>query len=130
MSDVLIVEDELGVRQFLKHVLQRADIPFRVATTGEQALKLAAANWPTVVLLDLTLPGRWDGWQVWEGLSILAGERPLRVVVFAAALTEADKVQAARRGAWGSLRKPVLPSTLIATLRQALEIETVERGWI
>jgi CheY-like chemotaxis protein len=120
MSDVLIVEDEANVRELLRHVLGRAGISFRTAFTGQQALKLAQVDWPVVVLLDLTLPGQVDGWQVWDVLAELAAGRALRVVVFAAELNPVDHMQAALRGAYGILRKPVLPGVLVATLQQAL----------
>ena len=126
MSDVLIIEDELGVREFLRHALSRVAIPYRAATSGTQALKLASGCWPGVVLLDLTLPGRLDGWQVWDALSEMSAGRPLQVVVFAAELTDSDQAQALQRNACGILRKPASPERLVTTIREVLEQAELE----
>ena len=121
MSDVLIVDDEPGVREFLRHALAGAGLPCRAAASGSQALSLARSAWPAVVMLDLTLPGRLDGWATWEALDELAAGRPLRVLVFAAELDSQDRARAVERGAWRVLRKPVARGPLVEALRQALE---------
>lgn len=57
MSDILIVDDDAGVRQFLKAALSRQGLVFRVAINGARALDAVADAWPAVVLLDLE-PGQ------------------------------------------------------------------------
>lgn len=122
MNDVLIVEDEPGVRMFFDQALKRMTIPCRMATNGIKALQLARENWPAIVLLDLTLPGRLDGWQVWDGLDDLARGRPLRVIVCAAEIDSLVRAQSAQRGAAGLLRKPVLLDDLAVAISQALRL--------
>lgn len=122
MNDVLIVEDEPGVCVFLSQALERIAVPFRMATNGATALQLARAGWPAVVLLDLTLPGRLDGWQVWDALDEMALDRPLRVIVCAAEVDSTVRAQSVRRGAIGLLRKPVLLDDLAASIHQALQL--------
>lgn len=122
MNDVLLVEDEPSVRLFFGQALKRLAIPCRVAANGIKALHLARENWPALVLLDLTLPGRLDGWQVWDGLADLAGGRPLRVIVCAAEVDGLVRAQSARRGAAGLLRKPVLLDDLAVAISQALRL--------
>ena len=51
MPDVLVVEDEFALCEFLTHVLRREMLPFRLAQSGREALDLAAELWPSVVLL-------------------------------------------------------------------------------
>jgi two-component system C4-dicarboxylate transport response regulator DctD len=121
MNDLLIVEDELGVREFLRQALGRAGIPFRIATSGTQALALAEVDWPGAVLLDLTLPGRLDGWQVWDALLAFSAERLLRVVVFTAELDGDDRARAIARSAFGILRKPTLMAQLLEVVSRALD---------
>lgn len=120
MNDVLIVEDEPGVCVFLSQALERIAVPFRMATHGAAALQLAREAWPAIVLLDLTLPGKLDGWQVWDALDEIAFGRPLRVIVCAAEVDSAVRAQSAERGAVGLLRKPVLFDDLAASIHQAL----------
>lgn len=115
MPDVLIVDDDAGVRQFLKAALARLGLPFRVAVNGARALEAARAEWPKVVLLDLGLPDA-DGWGVWDQLRREADGRPLRVVVLSGdAGSDIDSGVRARDGL-GVLRKPVRPDQLAAQL--------------
>jgi DNA-binding response OmpR family regulator len=60
---VLVVEDDDDIRSLLVHVLESAGHEPTAAGTGEQAVRLAAARRPDVVLLDLGLPDK-DGWAV------------------------------------------------------------------
>ena len=120
MYDVLVVEDDFALGEFLRRLLEREGLPFRLAESGPRALGLAEEGWPGVVLLDMTLPGSLDGWQVWDGLRLRSGDRPLRVIVFAAGLTSADELEARRRSAWAILRKPVARTRLVEILRSAL----------
>jgi CheY-like chemotaxis protein len=124
MPDVLIVEDEFALCEFLTYALRREMLPFRLAQSGQEALDLAAELWPSVVLLDLSLPGMLDGWQVWDTLQERADQRPLRVILFAAELGFAAEWQARQRSVWAILRKPVSRSRLVERLRAALaEVE-------
>ena len=121
MNDVLIVEDEAGVRAFLQQALGRVTLPFRTAPNGPKALQLAREGWPAIVLLDLTLPGKLDGWQVWDALREMAQGRPLRVIVCAADVDSVVRAESAGRGAAGLLRKPVLLDDLVMSIHQALQ---------
>ena len=120
MYDVLVVEDDFALGEFLRRLLEREGLPFRLAESGPQALGLAEEGWPGVVLLDMTLPGSLDGWQVWDGLRLRCGDQTLRVIVFAAGLNSADLLEARRRSAWAILRKPVARTRLVELLRSAL----------
>jgi two-component system, OmpR family, KDP operon response regulator KdpE len=53
---VLIIEDELPIRRFLRASLAAEGYRVEEADTGEKALKMAARQAPDVVLLDLGLP--------------------------------------------------------------------------
>jgi DNA-binding response OmpR family regulator len=85
-STVLVVDDEPSVRDFLAFVL--ADEGFRVETAsdGDEALKLALADPPDVVLTDLMMP-RVDGYQLIERLR--AEGVPVRAIVAMSAVNVA-----------------------------------------
>lgn len=120
MSDLLIVEDDTAMRDFLHQSLVRTSLSFRMAGDGARAIRLARERWPAALLLDLTLPGRWDGWQVWEALEAEAVGRSLNVILFAGELTGADQARAAQMGARAILPKPVQLAELLATLHCAV----------
>src|SRR5437762_810026 len=94
MTDVLVVEDDFALGEFIRQSLRRDGVPFRLAQDGQQALDLADEEWPSAVLLDLTLPGAFDGWQVWDELLARSNGQRLRVILFAAALDDVDQQQA------------------------------------
>src|SRR5689334_8990580 len=54
--DILLVEDESAIVDFLLRVLVRANYTVRVATDGRQALAALAEQLPALLILDITLP--------------------------------------------------------------------------
>ena len=119
MIDVLVVDDEPGVQEFVRMTMRQARGNCRAAASATHALELAADHWPDVFLVDLGLPGRLDGWQLWEALAIQAAGRELRVVVFGGDISGEVEAEARRRGACAIIRKPVTPRGLMQALFRA-----------
>ena len=119
MADILIVEDELSVRDFLRLTLSRDGHECREAAGPRRALELAQERWPDLVLIDLTLPER-DGWTLWEDLRTRSQGRALRVVLCGAAISDAAGAHALELGAAAILRKPIRPQKLLVTVLAAL----------
>ena len=67
MTRILVVDDEPQIRKALSVNLRARGYDVDAAASGEEALSLAAANHPDLVLLDIGLPGI-DGIEVVEGL--------------------------------------------------------------
>jgi DNA-binding response OmpR family regulator len=120
MSQVLIIDDEPSIASMVAATLERAGLRACVATGLQRALAAATSEWPDMVLLDLTLGGERDGWEVWNRLAEVADGRRLNVIVFAAELSEHDRAEADRRGAAGVLRKTSTPRQLVELVRRAL----------
>jgi DNA-binding NarL/FixJ family response regulator len=113
---VLIVDDHPVVRQGLRVLLEVHD-GLEVAgeaADGEQALALAAALTPDVILLDLKLPGL-------DGIAVLTELRARgissRVLVLTSGNDPAQVSRAVRAGAAGFLYKDVDPDALIRAIR-------------
>jgi two-component system KDP operon response regulator KdpE len=113
---VLVVDDEPQICKALKLNLTARDFEVAVATTGEEALRLAAEVRPDAVLLDLGLPGI-DGVQVIEGLR---GWTDVPIVVLSVRGEESDKVAALDAGADDYVTKPFGMGELLARLRAVL----------
>ncbi len=113
---VLVVDDETGIRRFLKVTL--AARGFRVAETGTaaEAVDAVASLHPDVVILDLGLPDR-DGLEFTRELREWSG---VPIIVLSARDREADKVRALDLGADDYLTKPFGTEELVARLRVAL----------
>ncbi len=121
---VLIVDDQQGLRESLRSLLNSRGYGAEVAAGGCAALtRLDQAPTPDIVLLDLVMPDM-------SGLDVISAicERKLetRIVVLSGETSFDYVKQALTRGAVDFLRKPYEPEELCSTLarvRQALELE-------
>jgi CheY-like chemotaxis protein len=118
--DVIVVDDEAGVQEFVRLTLLRVGATCRAASSADNALKLAASQWPDLFVIDLGLPGPGDGWKLWQALVDQAKGRPLRVILLAGHLTGVGYEAANRRGAAAVLTKPVTERTLARGVLHAM----------
>ncbi|MFH1177462.1 MAG: response regulator [Acidobacteriota bacterium] len=113
---VLVADDELGIRRFLRvTLLARGYRVAEAATAGETIEKVATLR-PDVVILDLGLPDR-DGLEVTRELREWSG---VPIVVLSARDKQEDKVRALDLGADDYLTKPFGTEELLARLRVAI----------
>jgi len=116
MTRVLVVDDEPQIRRALTVNLRARGYEVDVASTGEEALRRAAAGPPDAVLLDLGLPGL-DGIDVVRGLR---GWSNVPIIILSVREAETDKVAALDAGADDYVTKPFGINELLARLRAAL----------
>ncbi len=113
---VLIVEDELQMRRFLRTALTAQDYRVVEAETACDALVAATTHNPEIILLDLGLP---DG----DGIDLARQIREwsqVPIIVISARGREGDKVTALDAGADDYLTKPFSVNELLARMRVAL----------
>jgi DNA-binding response OmpR family regulator len=113
---VLVVDDEPMVREVLSRYLALDGFAVDEAADGEQALDLAAAAPPDLVVLDLMLP-RIDGYEVLERLR--AGSSP-PVIMLTARGEEADRIVGLELGADDYVTKPFSPREVVARVHAVL----------
>jgi two-component system KDP operon response regulator KdpE len=121
---VLIVDDELPIRRFLRVSLAGEGYRVVEAATAAEALDQIAAQRPDVVVLDLGLPYR-------DGVEVIREVRewsPVPIVVLSVRDRESDKVSALEAGADDYLTKPFGVGELMARLRVALRHASVPGG--
>lgn len=121
---ILVVDDEPQILRALKTILSSSRFRVLTATSGEQALALAAAEQPDVIILDLTLPDM-DGIRVCEQIREWA-RTP--IIVLSVRDSESDKVAALDKGADDYLTKPFNIQELLARIRVALRHSTQSIG--
>jgi two-component system KDP operon response regulator KdpE len=119
---ILVVDDEPQISRALAVNLRARGYQVDVAETGEDALMLAAAIPPDLVLLDLGLPGI-DGIDVVRGLR---GWTTVPIIVLSVRDAEADKVAALDAGADDYVTKPFGMNELLARLRASLRRQKPE----
>lgn len=113
MTTVLVVDDEPQIRRALEVNLRVRDYTVLVATTGTEALRIAASAHPDIAVLDLGLPDL-DGVEVIRGLR---GWTQLPILVLSARDREDAKVTALDAGADDYVTKPFGMAELLARLR-------------
>src|SRR3989440_4366590 len=116
ISRVLVVDDEPQIRKTLEVNLRARRYDVDLASTGEEALELAARHHPDVVILDLGLPGI-DGIDVVRGLR---GWSQVPIVILSVRDREAEKVAALDAGADDYVTKPFGMDELLARIRAAI----------
>ncbi len=115
---ILIVDDEPGIRQAVKQVLEYEEMEVRTAGSGGEAITVYPDYRPHVVFLDVKMAGL-DGL---ETLKRLRDLDPQAVVVMISGHgTIATAVEATQRGAFDFLEKPLDADRLIVTVRNAVE---------
>lgn len=113
---ILVVDDEPQIRRALRAGLSAQGYDVTLVATGEEALDQAALQPPSLVVLDLSLPGL-SGLEVCERLREWSD---VPILVLSAHGRERDKVDALDRGADDYLTKPFGMDELLARIRAAL----------
>jgi two-component system nitrogen regulation response regulator NtrX len=115
---VLIVDDEKGIREALKQVLEYEEIEVQTCASGHEALRAYAEFHPHLVFLDVKMEGM-------DGLETLKRVRELdphaQVVMISGHGTIQTAVEATQLGAYDFLEKPLDTDRILLTLRNALE---------
>ncbi len=114
---VLVVDDEKGIREALKQVLEYEEIEVQACASGGEALRVYATFRPHLVFLDVKMQGM-------DGLATLRALRELdpraQVVMISGHGTIQTAVEATQLGAYDFLEKPLDTDRVLLTLRHAL----------
>lgn len=115
---VLIIEDDPGIADLIKDCVALAGYRPELAPTGDIGLAMAAETTPTLVLLDMNLPGL-HGLDVLESLRASHPRTP--VIVITASDDYKTVSEALRRGAFSYIPKPFKPEYLQHLMAAALD---------
>jgi two-component system nitrogen regulation response regulator NtrX len=115
---VLVIDDEKGIREALRQVLEYEAIEVQTAPSGSEALKLYPEFRPHLVFLDVKMQGM-DGLAVLKELKRL--DPQAQVVMISGHGTIQTAVEATQLGAYDFLEKPLDTNRILLTLRNALE---------
>jgi two-component system, OmpR family, KDP operon response regulator KdpE len=113
---VLIVEDELPIRRFLRPSVEAAGWRLIEAETGKAGILEASQSRPDAIILDLGLPDM-------DGLAVIERVREwsqVPIIILSARGQETDKVRALDAGADDYVQKPFSVGELLARIRVAL----------
>jgi two-component system nitrogen regulation response regulator NtrX len=118
MAQILVVDDEVGIRELLSEILADEGHQVLLADSAGAARGLRQAQRPDLVLLDIWMPDT-------DGITLLkewaaGGQLTMPVVMMSGHGTIETAVEATRIGALDYLEKPIALQRLLATVRRAL----------
>jgi two-component system alkaline phosphatase synthesis response regulator PhoP len=116
VTSVLVVDDEPNIVRLARDYLVRAGFDVSTARDGAGALRIARAERPDLVILDLGLP-RMDGLDVARALR---RDSTVPIIMLTARADEADKLVGLELGADDYVTKPFSPRELVARVRAVL----------
>ena len=119
MAQILVVDDEMGIRELLSEILADEGHTVFLAEDAAAARKSRSEKRPDLVLLDIWMPDT-------DGISLLkewsaAGLLTMPVVMMSGHGTIDSAVEATRVGAIDFLEKPIALQKLLATVKKALK---------
>ncbi len=118
MAQILVVDDEVGIRELLSEILADEGHQVLVAESAGEARRLRERARPDLVLLDIWMPDT-------DGISLLkewaaSGQLTMPVVMMSGHGTIETAVEATRIGALDFLEKPIALQRLLGTVKRAL----------
>jgi DNA-binding response OmpR family regulator len=116
MKTILVVDDEPSIAQIAGDYLRHGGFGVITASNGVDALALARAQRPDLVVLDLGLP-RMDGLEV---AKTLRREGDVPIIMLTARIDESDRLAGLELGADDYMTKPFSPRELVARVRSVL----------
>lgn len=122
MKTVLVIDDEIAIRETLEQILSYEGYDVKKAGSGTEGLAVVASSGPDVILLDVKMPGM-DGFEVLERLA--ADGHRIPVIVISGHGNIETAVEAVRKGAYDFLEKPLDRSRLLVTLTNCLDHQEV-----
>lgn len=119
MAIILVVDDEVGIRELLSEILIDEGYDVRLAENATAARRIRGELRPDLVLLDIWMPDT-------DGISLLkewhaGGQLNMPVVMMSGHGTIDTAVEATRFGAFDFLEKPIALQKLLATVQKALK---------
>ncbi|MBC7811296.1 MAG: response regulator [Burkholderiales bacterium] len=116
---ILIVDDDIDSLKLIGLMLQRHGYEVLAANSGGQAITKAAAEQPSLIILDVMMPDM-DGYEVCKRLRANADTQGIPIIMFTAKTLIDDKVAGFEAGADDYLTKPTHPAELASRVKAIL----------
>jgi twitching motility two-component system response regulator PilH len=108
VKKVLVVDDSATDREHLQNVLEKQNITVLSASTGQDALKMASAERPDIIFLDIIMSGM-DGYAVCRSLREDENTKGIPIIFVSSKKNRADIMWANEQGGSGYIVKPYAP---------------------
>ncbi len=118
---ILVVDDEPDALELVVFHLEKEAYRVDVADTGDRALKMARENLPSLLVLDLMLPGI-NGLEICRLLKRDPKTRDIPILMLTARASEEDRVKGLELGAHDYVTKPFSPRELVLRIKNLLRL--------
>jgi two-component system cell cycle response regulator DivK len=116
---ILVVEDQEDNRQILRDLLGSVGYDMIEADNGEDAIRLAAAERPDLILMDIQLPTL-DGYEATRRIKADPALKAIPIIVVTSYALSGDQEKARAAGCDDYVTKPYSPRALLAKIGQYL----------
>jgi two-component system phosphate regulon response regulator PhoB len=136
MLNILVVEDDKGIRDLLKDMLEEADFSVELAGDTQKALAMLQRQLPDLIILDWMLPGQ-TGMEWARRLKKDDRYSAIPIIMLTARTEEDDKIKSLDSGVDDHISKPFSSRELLARIRAVLrrcgkldKVKRIESGGI
>jgi DNA-binding response OmpR family regulator len=115
---ILVCEDQDSIRKMIEALVTARGYDVVAVASGAKAIDTALTSPPDLVLLDLMLPGQYDGFDVCRRLRAEPATRSIPVVIISALEDEESRSRAREAGASAYYTKPFSPIALLKEIER------------
>ncbi len=123
MTEILVVDDDIMTQNMLKTTLAKAGYNPVVASNGMEAIKLATERRPSIIILDIMMPGI-DGGEVADILRKDPKTREIPIIFLSSLISKQEEKIGSREDIVSFLSKPYNREMLLNEIRGYLTRET------
>jgi DNA-binding response OmpR family regulator len=116
---ILVVDDEIHILRIVKYKLESAGYHVLTALDGAEALNIAREESPSLIFLDIMMPGM-SGYEVCKELKNDPKTKDIIIIMLTAKGQEADKIKGLEVGVDEYITKPFSPQDLLDRTRDLL----------
>ncbi len=121
MKTILIVDDQLEVRELIRVTLGQSEVEIVEAQNGTQAVEMAAHHHPDLIIMDVMMPGGLDGLQATARIKADPLLQGCKIVLLTAKGQQTDRDAGYKAGADDYFIKPFSPLDLMQKVDEMLE---------
>jgi CheY-like chemotaxis protein len=120
MKKILVVDDQLEVRELVEVTLRSGDYQVFHAESGEKAIEIARVEKPELIIMDIMMPGGIDGFEATRVIKNDPATKRCTVIMLTAKGQGADRKKGIEVGADDYFTKPFSPLELIRKVEEFL----------
>lgn len=117
---ILVIEDEPGLREGIKAILQKSGYEVILASDGKEGLDMARKESPDLIILDLMMP-KIDGYKVCRLLKFDSRYKQIPIIIFTVRAEKEDETMAYSAGADAYITKTLEPKVLLDKIEELLK---------